>query len=557
MTPLRLKGKLLLLSILPVLLVTVAIMVAVHFQMARVGERELTDAREALVSAKQEELRNYVDAAISAVQPLVEIGDAEAREAARDVLRSIGYGDDGYIFVYDFDGNVVAYAPDPSTEGDNRMALKDPNGVQVIKELISVAKGGGGFVNYVWHKPNANAVKPKLSYADQIQKWGWMVGTGVYSDDIDAKMAAHAAKIQHSINSTMLQIATIAAVILVIVILASLWVAGIIVRPLQNAARALNAISKGDGDLTQRLSVDSRDEVGDVALGFNDFAGNIQNVVSEVKGAVHSLTVSTGQLDTVVGRTHTDANTQKQETDQVAAAIHEMAAAVQQVAGSAAQAAEAAHEADREAADGQRIVEQTIDSINRLADDVNRAAEVIARLGEDTNQIGTVVSVIQGVAEQTNLLALNAAIEAARAGEQGRGFAVVADEVRTLATRTQQSTEEIHRMIERLQAGAREAVTVMQASQKQSQETMETAASANDSLGRITNAVGLITEMNTQIASAAEQQTAVADEISQSVQQIADIADRSSRNAGEMSTMSSTMAEIERRLSELVSRFRV
>jgi methyl-accepting chemotaxis protein len=384
-----------------------------------------------------------------------------------------------------------------------------------------------------------------------------MVGTGVYSDDIDAKMAAHAAKIQQSINSTMLQIATIAAVILVIVVLASLWVAGIIVRPLQNAARALNAISKGDGDLTQRLSVDSRDEVGDVALGFNDFAGNIQNVVSEVKGAVHSLTVSTGQLDTVVGRTHTDANIQKQETDQVAAAIHEMAAAVQQVAGSAAQAAEAAHEADREAADGQRIVEQTIDSINRLADDVNRAAEVIARLGEDTNQIGTVVSVIQGVAEQTNLLALNAAIEAARAGEQGRGFAVVADGVRTLATRTQQSTEEIHRMIERLQAGAREAVTVMQASQKQSEETMETAASANDSLGRITNAVGLITEMNTQIASAAEQQTAVADEISQSVQQIADIADRSSRNAGEMSTMSSTMAEIERRLSELVSRFRV
>jgi methyl-accepting chemotaxis protein len=151
------------------------------------------------------------------------------------------------------------------------------------------------------------------------------------------------------------------------------------------------------------------------------------------------------------------------------------------------------------------VVEHTIESINRLADDVNRSAEVIASLGTDADQIGTVINVISSIAEQTNLLALNAAIEAARAGEQGRGFSVVADEVRTLATRTQQSTDEIQRMIERLQSGARNAVTEMQSSQAQSQDTIERADEARNSLQQITHSVSTITEMNTQIASAAEE----------------------------------------------------
>lgn len=553
----RLKGKILLFALVPMLLVTLAVMLVVNFQMRSVGEREVEAVREELIEKQKEELKAYIDLAITAVKPIVESQAPDAKERAKDVLRSMTYGEDGYLFVYDFNGITVAYHPDPSSEGTDRSGVVDPDGVRVVKELIDKARSGGGFLPYGWMKPSANAVMPKLSYADQIREWGWMVGTGVYIDDIDAAVSERQQAISNNIADTMWTIIGISVVLLLIVSLLSWFGANLIVNPIRKVAAALAEISQGEGDLTQRLPDSSQDEVGDLARGFNGFAANIQGVIAEVKGAVASLTQSTEQLDGVAGQTRSDAEQQKQETDQVAAAIHEMAAAVQQVSGSAAQAAEAAQEADRESGDGQAVVEKSISSINELADDVNRAAEVIRRLDEDSNEIGSIVSVIQGIAEQTNLLALNAAIEAARAGDHGRGFAVVADEVRSLSGRTQQSTEEIHRMIERLQKGAQEAVKVMEAGQSQSRETVDTAELASESLNRIARSVGLITEMNTQIASAAEEQTAVADEVSRSVQEIADISERSTRNAVEVADMSATMAKIEQRLATLVNRFKV
>ncbi|MGY8873170.1 MAG: methyl-accepting chemotaxis protein, partial [Pseudomonadales bacterium] len=235
----------------------------------------------------------------------------------------------------------------------------------------------------------------------------------------------------------------------------------------------------------------------------------------------------------------------------------EMAAAAQEVAGNAVGAASAAQEADNETLSGQKIVEDTIVAIQALSDDVNKASDVIGQLDVDADKIGTVVNVIKEIAGQTNLLALNAAIEAARAGEYGRGFSVVADEVRTLANRTQQSTQEIQSMIERLQAGAREAVGVMDTSKAQSVATVERAAQASGSLTTITGSVSTITQMNTQIASAAEEQTAVADEISQNVQQVADIAEHSANNADALSSTTKEMSALEQRLMRIVNQFKV
>ncbi len=230
---------------------------------------------------------------------------------------------------------------------------------------------------------------------------------------------------------------------------------------------------------------------------------------------------------------------------------------MQEVARNASSASQAAQEADGEAGNGKQVVSASIDAINALAGEVEKAAEVIDKLETDSENISKVLDVIKGIAEQTNLLALNAAIEAARAGEQGRGFAVVADEVRTLASRTQQSTEEIHEIIERLQADAESAVQVMNTGRGQAQSSVEQAAHAGESLERIAKAVTTISDMNAQIASAAEEQTAVAEEINRNIVGITQAGQESAQGAQQTATSSEELAKLAARLQGLVSQFRV
>ena len=331
----------------------------------------------------------------------------------------------------------------------------------------------------------------------------------------------------------------------------------VVAQPIHNVMERIKGIAEGEGDLTSKLDDSSNDELGELAYWFNTFVGKLRTMITDINGYAAELTTSAEHMNSVTGRTSAGVKQQQAETDQVAAAMSQMSATVQEVARNASAAASAAHEADSEAAQGKVVVKETIEAIDALAAEVEKAGSVIQKLEEDSNGIGVVLDVIRGIAEQTNLLALNAAIEAARAGEQGRGFAVVADEVRTLAQRTQQSTQEIRSIIERLQSGAKDAVEVMIQGKNQAGVSVEQAAKAGTSLDTITEVVTTITDMNTQIASAAEEHSSVAEEINRNVVNISEVANHTADDATEVAQSSKQLTKLADDLQSLLSHFKV
>jgi len=335
------------------------------------------------------------------------------------------------------------------------------------------------------------------------------------------------------------------------------FVSRAIVAPLVETKAAMEDIASGNGDLTKRIKVSGNDEIAQLANAFNHFASKVQEIVREVSGITERVANASERMTVVTDETRKGADRQQQETDEVAIAVNEMAAAGQEVARNANSAAEAAHNADVAADNGRQVVGHTIEAIDSLAREVKEAGIVIDRVEKDSESIGGVLDVIKGIAEQTNLLALNAAIEAARAGEQGRGFAVVADEVRTLASRTQQSTAEIQTMIERLQSGTRDAVSVMDQSREMAEATVGQAAKAGTSLEEINAAVTTIKDLNSQIACSAEEQSSVAEEINQKVVRISDITDQTAAGTQQTASASNELNQLAETLKLLVGQFKV
>ncbi len=309
-------------------------------------------------------------------------------------------------------------------------------------------------------------------------------------------------------------------------------------------------------DLVARVP-ESNDELGQMAAQFNGMLAEFQRILHEINQGVSSMAAATEELTAVTEQARSGVERQRSETDQVATAMQEMSASMHEVARNTGSVSEAVGEATQESSEGQLVVGKAIDAIHALAGKIDKGVEVIDKLSTDSQDIGSVMDVILGIAEQTNLLALNAAIEAARAGEQGRGFAVVADEVRTLAQRTQESTAEIQRTIERLQAGAERAVTVMDEGKQCAEIGVKAASSANESLNAINNSINTINDMVLQIASASEQQSAVSDEISRSLTAIQDVAVEVSEGAGHTSAACGDIAKLAGKLHDMAARFKV
>lgn len=331
----------------------------------------------------------------------------------------------------------------------------------------------------------------------------------------------------------------------------------LVVRPTVETTTRIHELATGGGDLTVRLPVTQTDEIGRLRQSVNDFIQHLQNMITIIVSDVEQLAIQSEQLRASGNDLSLAADSQSQESSHVATSVTEMSASVHEVARNSNAAADETKVATELASNGREIVDQTATTIRELAHEVEEASMVIKQLASDSNDIGSVLDVIRGIAEQTNLLALNAAIEAARAGEQGRGFAVVADEVRTLASRTQQSTQEIQAMIERVQTSASNAVQAMDTGCTQAQHTVEKASEADSALQKIGHIIESINSMNSQIATAAVEQTAVSEEINRNVESINSSSEKTAHGANQVAASSDQLSDLSSRLKDLVSQFKV
>ncbi|NAX22333.1 methyl-accepting chemotaxis protein [Vibrio sp. V39_P1S14PM300] len=554
----RSRNKLLLLTLIPLIAITAMVTAVNYWSSMRSLDEELSRYRAELLETRKAELKAYLMMGVTAIKPLYDAdqqGENQAR--AKTILKAMRFGDDGYFFAYDSQGVNTLHAIKPQLEGKNLYGLKDENGVAVIAGLISASKQGDGFLNFSWHKPTIDAQAPKLGYAEYLPKWDWVLGTGIYIDDIEAQVAAF----RHS-SLAALKAQTWSAIGLSVV---GLLLTGVVVSllvsrgilPLQHIAASLEDVAAGGGDLTARLQVETQDEVGDVARAFNQFMDKLQPLIADIRTSAQSVQSASHDLDDQTSYASQQMQNHCLETDKVVTAVTEMSATAREVAGNTHATAQAIDSANQQIDEAQREVSEAIEGIGKLVDEVNLTSDAIQDLSAQTAQITQVLDVIGGIAEQTNLLALNAAIEAARAGEQGRGFAVVADEVRSLASRTQSSTHEIGDMLKQLQGGVARAVTTMSASQQRGEQTAQESVQIKESLAGIQQAVRTIHDMGIQTASAAEEQSVVAEDINQNLVAIQHIVTQLSDNLQRSKAISASLSASGQEMGQLVGHFKL
>jgi methyl-accepting chemotaxis protein len=465
----------------------------------------------------------------------------DSLQAAIKNLDSMLFSGHGSAALISSDGVAVSVSDMPFVPGE-MIAKKDAKLADQLKVWLKQAS-----VQVNWQGDKLQLFVPVKN--DGLPAWGMLLELPA----ADVLEAAHhiSESLDQKISSAIARQVTTGTVITLLVLLAMWWSASRIVAPMRTVVERLNEIASGDGDLTQRLQIQSHDEMGALARAFNLFLDKLQGTITQVVSAVEGTRRTAQQANSVAGQTRDRLQYQFREIDQVAAAFEEMHATSANIADRAGQAVEAADEAEHASQKGKAVVEESLQSMDSLMNYISDAKPQVERLAENSNNINKILDVIKGIAEQTNLLALNAAIEAARAGEQGRGFAVVADEVRNLASRTQESVGQIHSVINELQSGTNHVVTAILGSHKQADETLHNVQQSVGVLEQITRSISVIQDMNSHIAHAVQEQSKVSGDISSSVSNIRDVssditgmADDSAGNAGKLNELASQQQEL-------------
>ncbi|NTY92798.1 methyl-accepting chemotaxis protein McpA [Pseudomonas putida] len=449
-----------------------------------------------------------------------------------EIINSVDFGGIGHAFLADANGQVIV-SPD-----------KD----QVMKNLKDIYPGSNLRVAAGMQDVTLNGEDRIISFAPVagLPSAQWYIGLSIDKDK------AYAALSQFRTSAIIAMLIAVAAIAGLLGLLIP-----VLMSPLTTMGRAMRDIAEGEGDLTRRLTVQNKDEFGELATSFNRFVERIHASISEVSSATRLVHDLSEKVVSASNASISGSEEQSMRTNSVAAAINELGAATQEIARNAADASQHASGASEQAHGGREVVEEAISAMTALSQRISESCAQIETLNASTDEIGKILDVIKGISQQTNLLALNAAIEAARAGEAGRGFAVVADEVRNLAHRTQESAEEIHRMITSLQVGSREAVHTMNTSQVSSEQTVQVANQAGVRLASVTQRIGEIDGMNQSVATATEEQTAVVESLNLDITQINALNQQGVENLNDTLRHCDQLAQQAGRLKQLVGSFRI
>ncbi|MEY4591452.1 MAG: hypothetical protein RIR18_347 [Pseudomonadota bacterium] len=538
----NLRQKLTTMTIGSVAVLTILFALALQFQ------------RYQLMEDRQDKVRNLVESAQTIVAYYAgeasagRMGTEDAQKAALNSVRVMRYDKTEYFFVQDMNGVMLMHPIKPELNGKNLLQVKDKAGKTLFEEMRQVVKASGsGFVSYQWPKPNSDVVAPKISFVQGFAPWGWSIGTGIYVDDVDAKFRE-----------------------------TSVWLFGIgvLIAILLGGGMFLlsqNILTTLGGDPAEAAAVTQRISMGDLSTDVlikqgesKSLMSNIQRMQETLRGMIklissnaEQVASASRQLQGLSEGVADRATRQSQSSSTMAAAMEEMSVSVTNVKGSASEAYTISKDAGELADLGSAVIHNATAEMLKISEAVQSSSVIVQELGVQSNQITSIVNTIKEIADQTNLLALNAAIEAARAGEQGRGFAVVADEVRKLAERTALSTTEIAGMVEKIQHGTQSAVNAMQAGVSQVSSGVQLANEAGESINRIREGAQRVTEVVNGISESIHEQSLAGEDITQQLGQIAEMSEESASAIRDTASAARHLQQLSASLHQAIGKFRV